>query len=190
MQVIHIDSINPNLKKFLFESRKMILKYSSLDFNYRCYTKYLDTSYQYYTMIPDALYDNIPFDILTRCVEYNKLLSYILIGNYAIIDNNNNLYNNLIVYNQTEGNYTKNSPIFTIAKLKLLKEYYSEKKLDDDIISKILGLREKFDRELDGSLASKFDYEYYQYYALVEKLRKQRVECSLLGEEINKIYIR
>ncbi len=187
MQIINIDNINPKLKQFLFESRKMVLKYPSLDFNCRCYTKILDASYQYYTIVPDAICNGVPFDILTRYIEFNNFISYILIGNFAALDDKNAVYKKLIANSKLEENSLEGS---SLAKLKLLREYYNEDKLDGDFKSKILTLKEKFDSELNPSLISEFNYTYYQYYTAIECARRQKIDCALLSEGVSKTYVR
>ena len=187
MQIIHINSINPKLKYFLFESRKMVLKYPSLDFNFRCYTKILDASYQYYTIIPDAVCEEIPFDILTRYINNNKFLSYVLIGDYVYVEENNELYRKMIVDSKLEENHIEGS---AFAKLKLLSDYYDTDKIDEDIKYKILALKDRFDLETDSSSISRFNATYYQYYRAIENARKQKIDCTLLSEGVNKIYTR
>lgn len=176
MAITHINNINPELKHFLFDSRKIVLKNPFNGFSYRCYFKYSDGLYQYFTMVPNSSNGEKPIDFLT-IYDGKQVSANLLLGSYMTempIEEYNRLYNEFEKISELkehlEDFYDK------------IKKYYDLKILSDETIEKMLLLQDKFDNSLTDNTISQFDYMYYQYYLSVENARKQRLNCILLSE--------
>ena len=179
MAIVHINDINPELQHFLFDSRKIVLKNPFNGFCSRCYIKYLDCVYQYFTMVPNSGFGNRPIDFLTQS-KGNDFKANMLIGSYTTAlptQEYNRLYSEFEQLSGTIGHLDN----FT-DKIKKIKRYYDLKLLSDETIEKMLLLQDKFDSNLTDNTISQFDYMYYQYYQSVENTRKQRLSCILLSE--------
>ena len=183
--MIHINIVNSELKKFLFDSRKIVLKNPINGYCYRCYTKYLNYLYQYFTMVPNSSNGEKPIDFLT-IYDGKQVSANLLLGSYMIempIDEYNKIYNE--IERLVELSFYFDVPI---DKVEEIIKYYSLKIFSERTKEKILMLQDKFIDNLTDDTISKFEYMYYQYYHSVENERKQRLQCMLLGE--GKTYIK
>lgn len=184
--MININSINPNLRRFIFHSQTMVLKNAFNGYSYRCYTKSCsETIYQYLTMIPNSSYGNKPVDFLTSFDGKDKK-SYILVGH--LLEN--------IPYNEFEKLYKKIEQLVEIEghidipseKLDVILKYYKTKFFSDQVIEEMIKLHESFYKHLDNSALSKFTHHYYEYYQAIEKARLERLNSALLSDEVQKTY--
>lgn len=182
MAVIHINSLNPKLKKFLFESRKLVLKNSFSSFGYHCYTKHLGDMFQYLTMVPNSGQGNKPVDFLAKCSNGN-IQPYLLVGSYLEempLSEYLNMLEKIEKMLNLEGYLEIPSD-----KLSALKNYYQTRLFSDSTIEKMLYLDYCFESNLKNGPIYDFNYMYYRYYNSVENARKQRIEAALLANEIS-----
>lgn len=182
--MIHITSVNSELKKFLFDSRKIVLKNPINGYCYRCYSKYLDCLYQYFTMIPNSSNSEKPIDFLTK-YDGKQVSANLLLGSYITeipIGEYNKFYNE--IEKLVEISYSD----ISFDKIEEILRYYNLKIFSENTKQKMLMLYDKFNHNLKDDTISKFEYMYYQYYHSVENERQQRLQCMLLSE--GKTYIK
>lgn len=184
--MININSINPNLRRFIFHSQTMVLKNAFNGYSYRCFTKSSNqTLYQYFTMVPNCSNGNKPVDFLTSFDGKNKK-AYILLGH--LIEK--------IPYNEFENLYKKMEELVELEghieipseKLDVILKYYQTRFFNDKTIEDMLKLQATFSDYLTNSYLSKFTYRFYEYYQAVEKARLDRLKSALLANEVQKAY--
>lgn len=180
MKIVHINNINPELRHFLFNSRKIVLRNPFDSFSYRCYTKYFDNLYQYLTMVPNSNKGNKPVDFLIK-YDGNHILAYILVGSF-ISEFSIEEYNKL--YIEIEKLVGLNYNLYlAINKLEKLIRYYSLDIFSKETIEKMALLYEKFEASTTDNIISQFDNVYYQYYLSVENMRRKILKSLLSSEE-------
>ena len=184
MAIIHINNLNPKLKNFLFESRKLVLKNAFGGFGYRCYTKQLGHTFQYLTMVPNSGQGYKPVDFFSK---YSKgiIKPYLLMGSYLEempVSEYINMLKKIEEILELEGYLEIPSD-----KLDILKDYYQTKIFSDSTIEKMLHLSHYFDASIKEGLIYDFNYAYYKYYNFVENARKQRIESAILADKISSL---
>ncbi len=184
--MISINSINPKLKRFIFDSQTMVLKNAFNGYSYRCYTRSCNEAlYQYFTMVPNSSNGNKPVDFLTSFDGKDKK-AYILVGD--LLEN--------ISYNEFELLYQKIEQLVELEghldipseKLDMIAKYYETSFFNDETIIDMLKLHYIFHKSLNKSALSQFMYRYYEYYQSVENARLQRLKTALLSNEAEKLY--
>ncbi len=187
MEIIHINNINPQLEKFLFESRKLVLKTAFHGFSYRCYTKIINNLFQYITMVPNSGGNNGPVDFFTR-LDNGIIKSYILIGSYMIeipINEYKKMLEIIEKFLKLEGYLEIPSEC-----LGELVKHYKQKIFSNSTIEKIDYLNYYSDMKFKNDVISDFNTKYYEYYQSIENARKARIEAALFAENATKIYIK
>ena len=184
--MININSINPKLRQFIFESQMMVLKNAFNGYSYRCFTKSENKKlYQYFTMVPNSSKGNKPVDFLTSFDGKNKT-AYILLGHLVekvSYQEFSNLYEKLENLVEIEGHIDIPSE-----KLDIILKYYQTKFFNDKTIEDMLKIHAIFNDYLTNSYLSKFTYNFYEYYQAVEKVRLDRLKSALLANEVQKAY--
>ena len=181
--MININNVNPNLKKFIFDSQTMVLKNDFHGYRYCCYNKYCNQIlYQYFTMVPNSSYGNKPVDFLTSFDGKDKK-AYILVGNLL----------EKISYNEFEllcNEVRKLDGIecrigISSEQLDVILKYYKTRFFNEQTIEDMLKLHENFNKDLSNLSLTQFSY-YYDYYQDIEKVRLDYLESILLFDKTQK----
>lgn len=180
--MININSINPNLKRFIFESQIIVLKNAFTGYSYRCYTKSLNgILYQYLTIIPNCGYKSNPVDILTSFDGKDKK-AYILVGQFVDDihwDEFSDLYKKIEQLVELEGHMEIPSK-----KINEIINFYNSSVFGADTIESIKRIYQNFYQSLDESYSSEFIKHYYNYYKFVEQSRLERIKLAHLAPKV------
>lgn len=185
MNIANIKVIDPNLRAFIFESRKMVLKNTYGGFSARIFCKSLDGYYQYITKVPNSSNGNKPVDFLNFSKK-DKQISYILAGELITeipTEEFNKLYNKIEKLIDLEGymDFEKLSTVYTI---------YYQNPFSDLTIQKMILLHYLMEIGLQEDTMSKFLKEFDLHCEETEKARRSRLESAILVPEVERQIIK